>query len=186
MYAAAERLTPGDVYDAARMALLEMVLTGITTVGEFHYLHHGADGTPYDDPNLLAREVMRAARDVGIRICLLNTAYARSGFRTPPLARQRRLFTRTLTVTYATRMNFALRLAEKTAAMRGWVAHLIVCALCRLITCAKSSFTRGRITRLCTYTSPSNRRNLRSAVRKRVAHPSNFSTPKDCSIAARR
>lgn len=90
MYAAAERLTPEDVYDAARMAFLEMTLAGITTVGEFHYLHHAPDGTPYDDPNLLSREVVRAARDVGIRICLLRTAYARSGFRTPPVARQRR------------------------------------------------------------------------------------------------
>jgi formimidoylglutamate deiminase len=90
MYSAAERLAPEDIYDAARMTFLEMALTGITTVGEFHYLHHSSDGTPYDDPNLLAREVTRAAGDVGIRICLLNTAYARSGFNQPPNPRQRR------------------------------------------------------------------------------------------------
>src|SRR5205085_8366424 len=35
MYTAAARLTPEDVYDAARMAFLEMALTGITAVGEF-------------------------------------------------------------------------------------------------------------------------------------------------------
>lgn len=90
MYSAAERLAPEDVYDAARMTFLEMALAGITTVGEFHYLHHNPDGTPYDDPNLLAREVMRAAADIGIRICLLNTVYARSGFGQPPNPRQRR------------------------------------------------------------------------------------------------
>lgn len=90
MYSAAERLAPEDIYDAARMTFLEMALTGITTVGEFHYLHHNPDGTPYADSNSLAREVMRAARDVGIRICLLNTAYARSGFNQPPNPRQRR------------------------------------------------------------------------------------------------
>ena len=28
-------------------------LAGITAVGEFHYLHHGADGAPYDDPNAM-------------------------------------------------------------------------------------------------------------------------------------
>ena len=41
MYSAAERLTPEDVYDASRMAFLEMALGGITSVGEFHYLQIG-------------------------------------------------------------------------------------------------------------------------------------------------
>lgn len=82
MYSAATRLTPEDVYDASRMAFLEMVLSGITSVGEFHYLHHGPDGIAYDDPNLLAKEVVRAANDVGLRIALLRVAYARSGFET--------------------------------------------------------------------------------------------------------
>jgi formimidoylglutamate deiminase len=90
MYSAATRLTPEDVYDASRMAFLEMALSGITAVGEFHYLHHSPDGTPYDDPNLLAKEVVRAAQDVGLRIALLRVAYARSGFETAPNPDQRR------------------------------------------------------------------------------------------------
>ncbi|HZI20419.1 MAG TPA: formimidoylglutamate deiminase [Pyrinomonadaceae bacterium] len=90
MYAAAERLTPEGVYDASRMAFLEMAAGGITTVGEFHYLHRAADGRSYDDPNLLAKEVIRAARDVGVRIALLRVAYARAGFNQPPHERQRR------------------------------------------------------------------------------------------------
>jgi len=90
MYAAAARLTPEDLYDASRMAFLEMALAGITTVGEFHYLHRTPEGREYDDPNLLAREVVRAARDVGLRIALLRVAYARAGFRKEPDARQRR------------------------------------------------------------------------------------------------
>jgi formimidoylglutamate deiminase len=90
MYAAAARLAPADLYDAARMAFLEMALGGITAVGEFHYLHHAPDGTPYADPNLLAKEVVRAAQDVGLRIALLRVAYARSGFETPPDPQQAR------------------------------------------------------------------------------------------------
>ena len=82
MYSAALRLTPDDIYDASRMAFLEMALSGITAVGEFHYLHHAPDGSSYDDPNLLAKEVLRAAGDVGLRIALLRVAYARSGFQT--------------------------------------------------------------------------------------------------------
>ena len=90
MYSAATRLTPEDVYDASRMAFLEMALSGITAVGEFHYLHHAPDGNPYDDPNLLAKEVVRAARDVGLRIALLRVAYARSGYQTEANPRQQR------------------------------------------------------------------------------------------------
>ncbi|HEY6118408.1 MAG TPA: formimidoylglutamate deiminase, partial [Pyrinomonadaceae bacterium] len=80
MYSAAMRLEPEDIYDASRMAFLEMALSGITTVGEFHYLHHQPNGKPYDDPNLMAKAVVRAAQDVGLRIALLRVAYARSGY----------------------------------------------------------------------------------------------------------
>ena len=72
MYAAANRLSPEEIYNASRLAFLEMALTGITAVGEFHYVHHAPDGSIYDDPNLLAREVIRAAQDVGIRIALFQ------------------------------------------------------------------------------------------------------------------
>jgi len=90
MYSAATRLSPEDVYDASRMAFLEMALSGITAVGEFHYLHHAPDGKPYTDANLLAKEVIRAAGDVGLRIALLRVAYVRSGFQTEPNVRQAR------------------------------------------------------------------------------------------------
>jgi formimidoylglutamate deiminase len=90
MYSAATRLTAEDIFDASRMAFMEMALHGITAVGEFHYLHQQPDGAPYDDPNLLAKEVVRAAGDVGLRIALLRVAYARSGFKTEPNTRQAR------------------------------------------------------------------------------------------------
>src|ERR1043166_6303678 len=84
MYSATARLSPADVYDASRMAFLEMALGGITAVGEFHYLHHQSDGTPYDDPNLLAKEVISAAREVGLAIALLKVAFVLSGFQFEP------------------------------------------------------------------------------------------------------
>lgn len=80
MYAAANRLSPEDLYIASRMAFLEMALTGVTAVGEFHYIHNAPNGSPYSDPNLLAKQVIKAANDVGIRIALLRVAYARAGF----------------------------------------------------------------------------------------------------------
>jgi formimidoylglutamate deiminase len=90
MYSAATRLTPEDIYDASRMAFLEMALSGITAVGEFHYLHRTLDGSEYDDPNLLAKQVLRAATDVGLRIALLRVAYARSGYELEPNPQQAR------------------------------------------------------------------------------------------------
>jgi formimidoylglutamate deiminase len=92
MYHAAASLSPQDVYDVARMAFLEMVLAGTTTVGEFHYVHTAPDGRPYDDPNLLSKQVIAAAQSVGIRIVLLRTAYLRSGFELPSDPGQVRFF----------------------------------------------------------------------------------------------
>ena len=90
MYSAAERLSPEDIYDASRMAFMEMALSGITTVGEFHYLHNQDDGSAYDDPNLLAKQVVQAARDVGLRIALLRVAYERAGYQVAANPRQAR------------------------------------------------------------------------------------------------
>ena len=92
MYHAAANLSPEEVYDVARMAFLEMLLAGITTVGEFHYLHTDPTGKAYSDPNLLSKQVIDAARSVGIRIVLLRTAYLRSGFELPRDPGQTRFF----------------------------------------------------------------------------------------------
>ncbi len=93
MYRAANRLSPEDMYHAARMAFLEMLLSGITTVGEFHYVHHAPDGAPYADRNAMAGQVIRAASDTGLRIALLRCAYVRAGFGRPPDPGQARFLT---------------------------------------------------------------------------------------------
>ena len=95
MYRAAMLLDPEGVYLASRQCFLEMALAGITTVGEFHYLHHQPDGTPYAEPLELALQVIRAAREVGLRIVLLRAGYTRAGFQAPDNPRQRRFYDRT-------------------------------------------------------------------------------------------
>lgn len=90
MYAAAMRLTPEGFFAVSCMCFLEMALAGITSVGEFHYVHHQPSGAPYDDPNELAEQVIAAAAEVGIRIALLRVAYARAGFNAPANPRQAR------------------------------------------------------------------------------------------------
>ncbi len=79
MYEAAHKLTPDTYHDLARAVFAEMLEAGFTAVGEFHYLHHQADGTPYSEPNAMAEGLIAAADEVGIRITLLDTAYLHGG-----------------------------------------------------------------------------------------------------------
>ncbi|TDW60907.1 formimidoylglutamate deiminase [Kribbella pratensis] len=83
MYAVAAALTPDTYYDLARAVYGEMLLAGITAVGEFHYLHHPPGGRRYDDPNAMGLALIAAARDVGIRITLLDTCYVAGGIDEP-------------------------------------------------------------------------------------------------------
>jgi formimidoylglutamate deiminase len=94
MYGLAETLDPDAIERISTLAFREMVAAGFTTVGEFHYLHHQPDGTPYDDPDELARRVIAAAKTAGIRLVLLYVAYARAGFEVAENPRQRRFLHR--------------------------------------------------------------------------------------------
>lgn len=90
MYALAARLDPDTYRQLATAVFGEMVATGITTVGEFHYLHHQPDGTPYDEPNTMGLALIEAARDAGLRIALLDTCYLAAGIGRPVEGVQRR------------------------------------------------------------------------------------------------
>jgi len=92
MYSLAARLTPGSYRDLAAATFAEMALAGITCVGEFHYLHHGPDGQPYDDPNEMSAALVDAAASAGIRITLLDTCYLASGVDGAPLTGVQRRF----------------------------------------------------------------------------------------------
>ena len=83
MYAVAGRIDPDQYYELAKATYCEMALAGITAVGEFHYLHHGPDGRPYSDPNLMGHALRTAAREAGIRITLLDTCYLTGGIGVP-------------------------------------------------------------------------------------------------------
>ncbi len=79
MYALAGSLDPDSYRQLARATFAEMALAGISAVGEFHYLHHGSGGVPYDDPNAMGAALIAAAADAGIRITLLDTCYLHGG-----------------------------------------------------------------------------------------------------------
>ncbi len=75
MYAAAQTLSPDEMRALSTWAFFDMLEAGYTAVGEFHYLHHDDAG-----PHMMSAAVAQAANDVGMRLVLLETAYARAGF----------------------------------------------------------------------------------------------------------
>ena len=91
MYEIANRLTPDSYRELATMTFAEMALSGITGVGEFHYIHHNTDGTKYKNPNEMGIAMVQAAQRAGIRIALLDVAYLHAALDKPePLAEQKR------------------------------------------------------------------------------------------------
>jgi formiminoglutamate deiminase len=109
MYAVASRLDPDSYHRLARAVYAEMALAGIACVGEFHYVHHAPDGTPYDDPNAMGHALIAAAAEAGIRITLLDAAYLTSTVDGRPLAGPQRRFGD----------GSAKAWAERVAALRG-------------------------------------------------------------------
>jgi len=90
MYELAGKLNPDDIFNISRFAFVELAMSGVTAVGEFHYLHHQQDSTPYDDRTILADAVIRAAKEAGVRITLIRTAYFRAGHKQEIESIQRR------------------------------------------------------------------------------------------------
>jgi formiminoglutamate deiminase len=84
MYAASARLDPDSYLMLARATFAEMALTGITAVGEFHYLHHGQGGRRYGNANAMGEAVIEAAREAGIRITLIDACYLHGGIGREP------------------------------------------------------------------------------------------------------
>lgn len=80
MYRFLDRLTPEDVTAITAQAYVEMLETGYTRVGEFHYLHNDTDGRSYADPAETAGAVVEAAEIAGIGLTLLPVFYAHSDF----------------------------------------------------------------------------------------------------------
>lgn len=91
MYKFALSMTPDDVEAVASQLYVEMLEAGFARVGEFHYLHHNADGTPYANIGEMAERIAAASTEAGIGLTLLPVFYAHAGFGpTAPSDGQRR------------------------------------------------------------------------------------------------
>lgn len=80
MYRFALAMSPDDVAAVATLLYVEMLEQGFTRVGEFHYLHHDRDGSPYADLGEMATRIAQAADASGIALTLLPSFYAHGSF----------------------------------------------------------------------------------------------------------
>ena len=78
-YGISDVLDPDLYMELTRATYAEMMLAGVTAVGEFHYVHHARGGARYSDPNAMGRAVIEAARQAGVRLTLLDTCYLYNG-----------------------------------------------------------------------------------------------------------
>lgn len=92
MYRFLEQLTPDDIEAIAAQVFVEMLEAGYAAVGEFHYLHHGPGGAPYDDRAELSGRIVAAAADTGIGLTHLPVLYQHGGARHAPLEGGQRRF----------------------------------------------------------------------------------------------
>ena len=92
MYRFLANLVPDAVEAIAAQAYMEMLESGFTRVGEFHYLHHDADGRAYADRAEMSARIAAAAAQTGIGLTLLPVFYAHADFGgASPNPAQRRL-----------------------------------------------------------------------------------------------
>ena len=85
MYQFLLHLEPSDVEAIAAFAQMEMLEAGYSSVAEFHYVHHQADGAAYDDIAELSKRIMAAAGETGIGLTLLPVLYEQGGCDGRPL-----------------------------------------------------------------------------------------------------
>jgi formiminoglutamate deiminase len=92
MYHFLREISPEDAEVLARQAYVEMLESGFTTVGEFHYLHHGPDGQPYGNLAEMAERIAAAADATGIGLTLLPCLYGYGSFGGAPATEGQRRF----------------------------------------------------------------------------------------------
>jgi formiminoglutamate deiminase len=122
MYALSSRLDPDSYYALARAVYAEMALAGITSVGEFHYLHHAPGGARYADPNAMGAALVAAAGDVGVRLTLLDTLYLTAGVDGAALGEHQLRFSDGTVEAWADRVR---QLRDQAGVRHGVAAHSV-------------------------------------------------------------
>jgi len=92
MYRFLDQLTPDDIETISAFVYMQMLEAGFSSVGEFHYLHHQPDGTPYSNLAETSERICAAASETGIGLTLLPVLYQRGGCDDRALSDQQRRF----------------------------------------------------------------------------------------------
>ncbi|HRV92672.1 MAG TPA: formimidoylglutamate deiminase [Anaerolineae bacterium] len=125
MYELVEKLDPEAMFAISRMAFAELAMSGVTAIGEFHYVHHGPGGQPYANRTELAEAVINAAQTVGLRIGLIRTAYFRAGYQKELAPAQRRFTDAAVEPVLADVERLMARYAGEPLVAVGLAAHSI-------------------------------------------------------------
>jgi len=80
MYHYLERIQPEHLFHISAQLYLEMLKAGYSCVGEFQYLHHDFDGSPYANRAEMSLQCMQAAQQVGLGFTALPVLYRYGGF----------------------------------------------------------------------------------------------------------
>jgi formimidoylglutamate deiminase len=79
MYRFLKHLGPLEVEAISAYVFMETLCAGYAAIGEFHYLHHQPDGSPYADLAEMSQRLAAAASTTGIGLTLLPVLYQQGG-----------------------------------------------------------------------------------------------------------
>jgi formimidoylglutamate deiminase len=88
MYRLVESMDETTLCRLSVQSFREMLSAGMTTVGEFHYVHHNSSLRGYGMDEVM----LNAAAEAGIRIALIESYYQTGGIAKPLIGGQRRFF----------------------------------------------------------------------------------------------
>ncbi len=123
MYRFVERMGPDDLVAIAALAYIEMLESGFTRVGEFHYVHHDITGHAYANPAAMSAAIAQAAGETGIALTLLPVFYAHGGFGGQAASAGQRRFLHDLDGFARLRDHAGRALAELPGAVLGLAPH---------------------------------------------------------------
>lgn len=92
MYRFLDRLTPEDIGIIAAQVQMETLEAGYAAIGEFHYLHHQADGSTYANPLETTNRLLESAEETGVGYTHLPVLYMQGGLDGRPLEAGQRRF----------------------------------------------------------------------------------------------
>ncbi|MEM9602329.1 MAG: formimidoylglutamate deiminase [Pseudomonadota bacterium] len=146
MYHFLRRLNPDQVQDITAFAQMEMLESGFAAVGEFHYLHHAPDGSPYASVAEMAERVLAAAADTGIGLTLLPVFYHQGGCDGRALTGGQRRFGNALEPFLALRAASATALAHAPAdSLLGVAPHSLRAVSTEALTALLTECTSGPV-----------------------------------------